>query len=169
MKRPGCRGQRRKRPNFYGCGQTSSTARQGIFDQVIDIVEGDVVDGPLDLEEAGRFALKKDHKSRFDRRAASLHAGDLFDDNRGVARKFQNRLNPIADLIQRVGGNVHLASERITPGRGIFIVCSETIFEAFGDLIPPQLSADEHEAIEALLAGGPLASWTPVEQEMHAL
>src|SRR3989338_8286164 len=157
MKRPGCRGQRR------------SIGGKGVFDQVVDVVEGDVVDDPLDLEEAGWFAFKKDHESRFDRWTAGLHAGNLFDDNRGVARKFQNRLNPIADLIQRVGGNVHLAPERITPGRGVPIVRSETIFEALGDLIPAQLSTDEHEAIEALLTGGPLASRTPIEQEMHAL
>jgi len=38
-------------------GNGASAARQGIFDQVIDVVEGDVVDRPLDLEEPRRLAL----------------------------------------------------------------------------------------------------------------
>jgi hypothetical protein len=33
------------------------TARQGILDQVVNVVKGDVVDGALDFEEAGWFAF----------------------------------------------------------------------------------------------------------------
>ena len=34
-----------------------SAARQRVFDQVVNIVEGDVVDGPLNLEKARRLAF----------------------------------------------------------------------------------------------------------------
>ena len=42
------------------------TARQGIFDQVVDVVEGDLVDGLLDFEESQRLAFEKDHDGGFD-------------------------------------------------------------------------------------------------------
>jgi hypothetical protein len=44
----------------------ASATGQGIFDQVVYVVESDVVDGPLDFEEAGRFAFEKDDDGGFD-------------------------------------------------------------------------------------------------------
>jgi hypothetical protein len=71
--------------NFSGwlaTGLAASTTRQGILDQIINLVEGDVVDGALDFEEAGRFAFEEDDDGGFDRRAAGFYAGDFFDDDR---------------------------------------------------------------------------------------
>jgi len=64
-------------PTVSGSG-ICSAAGQGIFDQVIDIVEGDVVDGPLDLEEAGRFALKQHHEGGFNCENPNILIGWLF-------------------------------------------------------------------------------------------
>jgi len=65
----------------------SSTTRKRIFDQVVDVVEGDFVDGLLDFVEAGWLAFEKREDRSLDRRAAGLHAGDLFDNDRGIGRE----------------------------------------------------------------------------------
>jgi hypothetical protein len=61
-----------------------SAAGKGVFDQVVNVVEGDVVDGALDFEEARGFAFEEDNYSCLDRRAAGFYAGDFFDDDRRV-------------------------------------------------------------------------------------
>jgi hypothetical protein len=41
-------------------------AGEGVFDEIIHVVEGDVVDGALDFEEARRLAFEEDDDGGFD-------------------------------------------------------------------------------------------------------
>jgi hypothetical protein len=43
-----------------------SAAGEGILDQIVHVVEGDVVNGPLDFEEVGRLAFQEDDDGGFD-------------------------------------------------------------------------------------------------------
>ena len=89
------------------------TAGEWVFDQIVNVVEGDLVDPRQNFEYARRFVLKKDHDGGLHRRAAGLDARHLFDDDERLRRKRQNRLHPVANLIQSKGRNVLLSSERI--------------------------------------------------------
>ena len=60
----------------------SSTTRKRIFDQVVDVVEGDFVDGLLDFVEAGRLAFEEGENGSFNGWTARLDAWNVLDDNR---------------------------------------------------------------------------------------
>ena len=77
------------------------------------MIEGDFVDPRQDFESTRRFVLEKYHDRRFHRRAAGLHARNFFDHDRRVGREGQDRLHPVADLIEGKIGNVLLAAERV--------------------------------------------------------
>ena len=53
----------------------SLTAGQGVFDQVVDVVESRFVDGLLDFVESRRLGFEEDHDGGFDGRAAGFHTG----------------------------------------------------------------------------------------------
>src|SRR5215472_5641527 len=92
---------------------SSSTAGQRIFDQVVDVVEGDLVDRPLDLEKTRWLVLEDCHDGRFDRRTARLDAWDLLDDDRRVIRKSEILPHPVPDLIEGKRRHLHVAAKRI--------------------------------------------------------
>ena len=89
-------------------------AGKRIFDQIVDVVEGNLVDDFLDLAEPGRFPFEKDHKGGFDRWTAGLDARDLFDDDGHVFGKSEILPGPVADLVESERGDVQIFSaERI--------------------------------------------------------
>src|SRR5262245_64552815 len=134
------------------------------------MIEGDFVDPRQDFESARRFVLEKYHDRRFDRRTAGLYAGNFFDHDRCVGREGQDRLHPVADLIEGKIGNVLLAAERVDfLRRGGAVAGRDAVEKTLSYSLLVQVAADEHEAIEAFLFVGPRAAWTTFEEHVHAL
>ena len=71
----------------------------GVIDQIVDAVECDGVDCLLNFVEPGRFVFQQYHDCRFDGWAAGFHAGDFFDNDRCLWRKFQGLSDPYPNLI----------------------------------------------------------------------
>src|SRR5207249_8145075 len=56
------------------------TAGEWVFDQIVNVVEGDLIDPGQNFEYARRFVLKKDHDGGLHRWTTRLDARHLFDD-----------------------------------------------------------------------------------------
>ena len=63
------------------------TTRERIFDQIVDVIEGHLVDARENFESPRWLVLEKNHDRRFHWRTAGLHAGNLFDDDRRIGGK----------------------------------------------------------------------------------
>ncbi len=82
--------------------RSSSAARHRVFDQIIDVIEGNFVDRPLHFEKAWRRVLLHRHDGGFDRRTGRFDAGDFLDHDCSVLRHIEILPQPVSDLIERV-------------------------------------------------------------------
>ena len=109
------------------------TTGQRILDQVIDVVEGHFMNPREDLEHAGRFIFEKYHEGSFDGWTACFDAGNFLDDDGSIGRKFQDRLNPITDLVKDETRDIHFATERIDFGGTVSVSSDKTILKSLSD------------------------------------
>src|ERR1700757_4176423 len=122
-----------------------------------------------DLEHTLRFVFEKYHESSFDGRTARFDAGDFLDNDGCVGRKFQDRLNPVTDLVKDESRDIQFAAERIDFGRAVSVFGDKTIFKSSGNFFTIQGAADKTQPVCAFLPLGPLAPWPALKQKVHAL
>src|SRR4030095_6629858 len=68
-------------------GCLASTTGERIFDQIVDVIEGDFVDARENFKSPRWLVLEKNHDRSFDGVASVFYTGNLFDHNRRVGRK----------------------------------------------------------------------------------
>src|SRR5262249_18326008 len=152
----------------YGC--SSSAARHWIFNQVVNMIEGNLVDWFLDLERPRRGILFHRHDRCLNWRALVLHAGDLLDDDRDLFREVEVLPHPVANLLERVGRDFDVGPKRIGIGRRVARSgCKEAPLEAFGDLLAIERPTDEDQPVDPLLVAAPGAARSSFEIPMYAL
>src|SRR5262249_55088193 len=106
----------------------------------------------------------------FNGRALIFHAGNLLDDDRDVLREVEVLPHPVANLLERIGRDFDVTSERIGVGRRVARSGGkEAVLEAFGDLLAIECAADEDQPVDALLLGAPGTARPAFESPKHAL
>src|SRR6478752_2878689 len=99
------------------------------------MIECDLVDWFLDFERPRRCILLHRHDGCLNWRALLLNAGYLLDDDRYLFREVEVLPHPVANLFERVRGDVDVAPEWVVVGRWIARSGGEkALLEAFNKL-----------------------------------
>src|SRR6516225_9041068 len=96
-----------------------SAAGHRIFDQVVDMIEGNFSDRFLHLENPRRYILLHRHDRCFNWRTLLLHAGYFLDDDRDLFREVEVLPHPVANLFERIGRDFDVAPKRVGIGRRV--------------------------------------------------